>query len=232
MRVKLAALPILCAPMLLCLAQPALAAKAPDTWDGLMHVKSHKIQAVYLLPDADFRVYTKVIIDPPDIAFRKNWQREHGFAEDPGRPISNEDARDILEKAKAGFHKLFVEAYQKAGYQVVDQPGPDVLRLSTGVANLDVVAPDAMTAGRSWTFSRDAGGGTMVIEARDSRTGALLGRAVDARNMDESRVYLRNSVTNTADFEDLFARWAKLSADGLTELKALSPINADGMAKK
>ncbi|MGH6743731.1 uncharacterized protein DUF3313 [Novosphingobium sp. PhB57] len=230
MRARLSRYAVL--PLLLACAVPALAAKAPDTWDGLMHVKSSKIETVYLQPDADFRGYTKVMIDPAEIAFRKNWQREHGFAEDRGRPVSNEQARDILEQAKTGFHKLFVEAYQKAGYQVVDQPGSDVLRLSTAVVNLDVVAPDPMTAGRSWTFSRDAGGGTLVIEARDSRTGALLGRAVDSRSMEDSRAYLRNTVTNTADFEDLFAHWAKLSAAGLTELKSLSPINAEGMSKK
>src|SRR5688500_6188833 len=35
------------------------AAPPPATWDGLTHVKAKKVDAVYLLPGADFRGYTK-----------------------------------------------------------------------------------------------------------------------------------------------------------------------------
>jgi len=188
-------------------------------------VKSKKVQEVYLLPGADFRGYTKVIIDPPEIAFRKDWQREHGPSADPGNSISNSQVRDILEKAKTGFHTVFVDAYQKAGYQVVTEPGPDVLRISTAVVNLDIVAPDTMSAGMEWTFSKDSGGGTLVVEACDSATNALLGRAVDARVMEDMRPYLRNRASNYEDFRSLFERWAKLSAEGLGQLKQMSPIS-------
>ncbi|HUD29005.1 MAG TPA: DUF3313 family protein [Novosphingobium sp.] len=212
-------------------ATPAFAAKPPDTWDGLLHVPSKKLGAVYLQPNADFRGYTKVMLDPAEIAFRKNWQREHNSVTMAG-PVSNEDASRILARAKDGFQKLFVEAYQKAGYQVVDQSGPDVMRLSTAVLDLDVTAPDTMSPGRNYTFTQDAGSATLVLEARDSVTGAILGRAVDKRDMDDIRPYLRNSVTNNTDFEQLFASWAKKSAAGLDELKALSPINVDGIRSK
>jgi hypothetical protein len=76
------------------------------------------------------------------------------------------------------------------------------------------------------TFSRDAGAATLVIEARDSVTGALLGRAVDGRAVDDSPVARRNRVTNYADFSRLMETWAKNSVKGLDELKALSPIKA------
>jgi len=219
-------------PLLLSLATPVSAAAPPASWDGLSHVKSSKIQAVYLLPGADFRAYSKVMIDPPEFAFRKDWQREHNAGIDPSQNISNAQVRDILEQVKTGFHTLFVEAYQKAGYQVVSTPGADVLRISTAVVNLDVAAPDTMSAGMQWTFTSEAGGGTLVVEARDSTTGALLGRAVDARVMDDTRPYLRNRATNYEDFRDLFARWAKLSAEGLNELKLHSPLGADGKPQR
>ena len=35
------------------------AAKLPATWDGLVEVKAKKLAAVYLLPNADFRAYSK-----------------------------------------------------------------------------------------------------------------------------------------------------------------------------
>jgi len=219
-------------PILLLASTPVIGAKPPDTWEGLLRLHSNKMDAIYLLPDADFRSYTKVMLDPTQIAFRKNWQRDQNTQMDMGKHISNKEAQDILERAKTGFDRLFAEAYQKAGYQVVTAPGPDVLRVSTAVINLDVVAPDTMEAGRSWTFSREAGGATLVLEARDSTTGAVLGRAVDARSTGDSRPYLRDSVSNSSEFEDLFKRWAQLSANGLTELKARSPVDANGLARK
>lgn len=218
-------------PLLLMAATPAFSAKTPDTWDGLLHVPSKKMGAVYLQPSADFRTYTKVMLDPVEIAFRKNWERDHDSLSATGR-ISNEQAQRILDEAKTGFQKLFVEAYQKAGYQVVEQSGPGVLRLATAVVDLDVTSPDTMSAGRTWTFSKDAGSATLVLEARDSQTGAILGRAVDRRALDDVQPYIRNSVTNGAEFEQLFTSWAKKSAAGLDELKSLSPINVDGMRAK
>ena len=42
-----------------------------------------------------------------------------------------------------------------------------------------VTAPDTMQAGRSYTFTVEAGEATLALEARDSETGQLLGRAID-----------------------------------------------------
>lgn len=208
-------------------APPALAApaSAPATWDGLTKVPSKRMDAVYLLPGADFRTYTKVMMDPTEVAFRKNWVRDYN-ADAMGLEdrITSADAQKILDKTRTGFEEVFTKAYTDAGYQVVTTPGPDVLRLRTGVANLYVSAPDLQTAQRSRTYSREAGSATVILEVRDSETGALLGRAVDNRTTGDTGPFVRNSVTNRSDFERMFQRWAKISVDGLAELKAMSPI--------
>jgi hypothetical protein len=215
----------------LLLAVTPAAAETPTNWDGLLSVKAHHLDAVYLLPQADFRGYTKVMLEPTEVAFRKNWQRDTNQEIATGR-VSDEDARRVLEDARAGFEKVIQESYQKAGYQVVTSPGPDVLRVATAVVNLDLAAPDLMSAGRSKTWSREAGSATLVVEARDSLTGDLLGRAVDAQSTGDFGPYLRNSVTNASEFHDLFRRWGKVAADGLNELKTLSPIDASGKLVK
>ena len=208
-------------------ATTPLAAKQPATWDGLQLVKTRKIDAAYLLPQADFRGYAKVMLDPTEVAFRKNWQRDQNSGIGLDR-ISDQDARRILDQARAGFEKIFAKAYSDAGYEVVTAPGSDVLRVRTAVLNIDVSAPDRMSAGRTRTFSGDAGAATLVIEARDSLSGALLGRAVDADMVGDVGPYLRNSATNAGAFETTFTRWAEISVKGLAELKALSPIDANG----
>jgi hypothetical protein len=57
------------------LAPPALAAwwdSMPTTWDHLVRVESKNFGSVFVLPGADFRPYTKVMLDPTEVAFDKN----------------------------------------------------------------------------------------------------------------------------------------------------------------
>ena len=77
------------------------------------------------------------------------------------------------------------------------------------------------------TFANEAGEATLVLEVRDLQSGALMGRAVDRRLAGDTYVLMRNSVTNRSDFSRLFTDWAKESAAGLTELKALSAVGVE-----
>ena len=44
------------------------------------------------------------------------------------------------------------------------------------------------------------------------------------RTAGDTGPFMRNSVTNRADFSQLFERWAKISVEAMAELKAMSPI--------
>jgi hypothetical protein len=210
----------------------SLAADTPTSWDGLTQVKSKRLDAVFLLPDADFRTYTKVILDPPESAFRKNWVRDYNRSTSSlGGRVSEKEAQQALQKVSTGFAAVLAEEYQKGGYQVVTEPGADVIRIRTGVINLSVNAPDVPQAGRVTSYSQEAGQATLVVEVRDSVTNALLGRALDRRIAGDTGVYLRNSVTNWGDFRDLFKTWARASITGLNTLKEMSPINVQSIAK-
>lgn len=209
---------------LFALGTPAGSAE-PATWDGLTHVDSKKFDAVYLLPGADFRGYSKIMLDPTEVAFRKDWLRDYNQQQiSTLQQLSTADAQRILNRVRTGFEEVFEKTFAKAGYPIVTTPASDVLRVRTAVLNISVVAPDTMSPGISRTFSREAGGATVVVEVRDSLTGALLGRAIDSQTIGDDGSYLRNSVTNQADFERAFERWAKISVDGLAELKARSPL--------
>ena len=218
-----------CVALAVLLATPTVtAAKTPDTWDNLIKVKSKKLEAVYLLPNADFRPYTKVMLDPAEVAFRKNWQKDlNSSAVGLSGRITDSEAAAIATQARTGFEEIFAKAYADAGYQVVTTPGPDVLRLVTGVLNLSIDAPDT---GASRNFTAEAGEATVVIEVRDSLTNAVLGRAVDQREAGDLPG-LRTRASNRADFEELFKDWAKTSVHGLSELKAMSPIDAEGQPR-
>jgi hypothetical protein len=212
------------------IAAPADAKKPPDTWDGLLLVASKKFDVAYLAPGADFRVYNKVMIDPTEASFRKNWQKNfNAGVVSLDRRISDEEARKMLAAVQTGLQESFIEAYKAAGVQVVTTPGPDVLRLRTAVINLDVSAPDQMTMSRGANFSAEAGTATLVLEARDSMSGAVLARGVDQREVgDTGFMVRRTSVENRSDFERTFKAWAKLSIEALANIRSMPPIDSDG----
>ena len=224
--INLKTLPLLALAMWL---GTAIADEAPTNWDGLIEVKPRKMDAVFLMPGADFRPYTKVMIDPTDVAFHKDWMKNMNEpSRELSRRISQDEAAEILAAARSNFDDIFHEAFTKAGYAVVTAPGPDVLRVSTAVVNLYLNAPDTMSPGRSRTFTANAGEATLVIEVRDSPTNALLGRVVDRREtLDSGGMQMATSVSNLSDFRLLFKQWATTTAKGLDELKAHSPVPLD-----
>jgi hypothetical protein len=180
---------------------------------------------VYLAPGADFRTYHKVMLDPTEVAFEKNWKRDfNNQTRGLGRRVDDDDIQKAVTEGGRVATGIFADAFNKGGYPVVSAPGPDVLRIRTAVVNLRVNAPDIQTAGRSYNFAPEAGEATLILEARDSVTGALLGRVVDRRLAGDNSTALRNRVTNRADFRVLGKTWAKHSVDGLNNLKASSPM--------
>ena len=202
-----------------------VAAKPPTNWDGLVQVKAKRLDLVYLQPGADFRGYTKVILAPTELAFEKNWQRDQNRTSRAlSSRISDSDIQNALKQGVAAADDIFADAWTKGGYTIVTEPGPDVLRVNTGIVNIRVSAPDQRTAGRSYNFAGEAGSATLFVEARDSMTGALLGRAIDQKIAGDNSTAWRTSSSNRADFRAMAERWARASVRGIDELKSLSPI--------
>jgi len=223
------ALALACAP-----AAQAASKDLPAEWDGLVKVKAKRVDTAYLLPGADFREYRKIILDPTEVAVDKNWQKDFNRSSySGGSRISDADVQQLMTAVQGGFHDVFVKTFSKAGYEVVTAPGPDVMRIRPAVINVRVTAPDTMSVGRTRTYSREAGSATMVLELRDSVTNAVLGRAIDSREIgDTGFARIRNSATNRGDFEMEFRSWAEACLKGLEELKANSPVTAANAAAK
>src|SRR3954447_1038909 len=203
----------------------AVPAKAPASWDGLVLVQSKRLDLVYLEPGADFRGYSKIIVEPTEIAFAKNWQRDHNSGtRSLSSRVSNHELRDAIARGLVEASDIFSESWTRGGYAVVTEPGADVLRVKTSIVNIRVSAPDRPTAGRSHSFAGEAGSATLFVEARDSMTGALLGRAVDQEIAGDNTALWRTAVSNRADFRNMVENWATISVRGVSELKTLSPI--------
>ena len=202
------------------------AGQTPDSPDGLVKVTPRRMELAWLRPGADFRPYTKVIIDPTQVAFRPNWMKDYNLNAPVGNWVTQDVANKIMAAAQTNFDEILREAFRKAGYEVVTAPGPDVLRVNSGILDLDVTAPLGQnTVGVTWIIT--AGQAALIVEVRDGATNALLGRVADRRETQDLGRQLASSTTTLYDFRMLFSLWAGICTKALGELKSASPIPMD-----
>ena len=212
-----------CAFVSLCLGTAAMAKSAPANWDGLVQVPAKNVDLLYLRPGADFRQYKAIILAPTEVSFRKNWAKDLNRSRPGLNRVSDADVREAIDKAQDKLKSTFEKRFQQAGFQLVSAPAEDALRVLVGVANVDVAAPEMRSFGPNRVVSDQAGQATLVIEARDSLSGELLGRAIDHSSAGDTLMTWRTSSSNWADFEHLFDGWARVSAKGLQKLIASPP---------
>ena len=206
---------------------PAANAVLPPEMSDLVKVKSKRLAEVHLLPGTDFSGYKKVMIDPAQVSFNKNFLKgDTRSAELAKRRIPEDQVKAITEVARSGFGEIFEDAFKRAGSEIVKSPGADVVRLTPAIVNLYINAPEGGVATR--TYALNAGEATLVLAVRDSLSGALLGMALDKRETRSAMAgpVIANSVTNRGEFEVLFRRWADIAANGFTEIRQSPPVAA------
>lgn len=219
---KLHALLVLCITAIVAaVAAPTLAAgSAPD---GLVAVQAHDLDQLYLLPHADLAKYHKVLIEPAQISFRKDFNKNPqdilGFT----RRLSADEVKKIADDYAASLSEAVAQAFTTRGYEVTTAPGPDVLRLSPSAVDLFINAPNARPGGEFASYTQQADGqATLVLEARDAVSGALLSRVVDHRQADKviRTVTRATTVAENYWFENSFRAWATSCAK---EFEATTP---------
>jgi hypothetical protein len=152
------------------------------------------------------------------VAFRKDF--------DPSRTTSRlklgaKELEPLRERTGILVREEFSRELERGGYKVTEESGPDVLEVRARIADLYVNAPDTMEAGRSYSFTMNAGEMTLVLELRDSETGQVLARAFDRREARETgQLNWTTSVSNEADARDIARRWARILHQRLDAARA------------
>lgn len=189
-----------------------------DEWDGLVRRPGTRIDSVFVRPNVDVVGFTSVLLDPVQVSFASNWDPNQGVR-NPARRLNASDVAAIQSGLADMLRERFRADLASSGFKLVDEPGPDTLRVSAAIVNLYVTAPDTMSAGRSRTYTANSGQMTLVAELRDSVTGELLARAVDTqRGRQAGTMSFTNNVTNTADARRAIGVWATALVQGLNDL--------------
>jgi len=192
--------------------QPTLdtSADAQLSHDGLSPVKDTVVDKLWVRPDFDLRGYTKLLINPVGIQYRpvKSVSRV-------SRSRSTEFP--VTDSQKARLIKIIGEEFDKTlsqlkRYEIVDEPGPDVLVLKGAIVDVvSRVPPDR--PGRQEYYLSSIGEATLVIELLDSQSGAPLVRVVDRRAANQNGYTQRSSgPMNAAQIRQVAGYWARLLA--------------------
>ena len=212
---------------LVCVSIPLVYAREapPETTpEGLVLQKSTNSRVSYVKPGATFAQYNRVAILEPLVEIEKDWQKDYNSSRLglEGR-VTDKDIERMKTGLAAEFMKVFTRELQdKGGYQVVDTAAPDVLLLRPALLNVEVNAPDIMTAGINATVVRSAGQMTLFLELWDSQTNTLLARIMDAEADMDSFAKQANRVTNVQAADRILGSWAHELRVRLDEIKGKS----------
>lgn len=189
--------------------------------DGLHLMKNTKLRAVYMKPGANLEEYDKVALLACYVAFNKDWQRNYNDQSmDLMDRVTDQDMKNIRDKLAAEFNKVFTEVLTKGGHEMVTEGGTGVLIVQPAIVNLEITAPDLMSAGMEQNFSADAGQMTLYMQLYDGKTGDIIARIIDPEAAGDEAFEVRNSVTNMADAERVLRRWATILSNHLETVSA------------
>lgn len=181
----------------------------PPTWEGMKRVDRPGLDAVYLREGASLAKYKKVMLDPVEVSFDKNWDPKRQSSILSQGQVDTQRIRKDLAKLARDVTKRELE--RKNGHPLVEEPGDDVLRVRAQIVDLYINAPDTRTPGTR-TYVMNAGEMTLVADLYDSQTNALIGHVIDRRRgMDQGPwdLQIANSVTNAAEADRILSIWAR-----------------------
>lgn len=193
--------------------------------DGLHLVKDTKMTIVYAEPGADLGVYKRIMLLTPEVAFRKNWERDQKSGS--ASKTSRINTKGIKKKLAEEFETIFTEVLVNGGYELVDEAAEDVLLIRPSIVNLDVISPEKHGSGRSSNYARSAGEMTLYIELFDSETGDIIVKAIDRRidNENDAGFYTwKTSSSNKQAAARILTGWANILLDALTEAESTAPL--------
>ena len=153
----------------------------------------------------NWKKYTKLMIDPVAVRLA------------PGAKKYDIPPQD-LQKLAEMFRTEAVAAVRDA-YPVVDQPGPDVMRIRAAIT--DANPSDALmnvVSAAAIFMPIDMGGASMETEFLDSMTGERLAAAVDKKSGSMANPIDMGAYTKWGHAKKAFQQWAKELRDNMDEI--------------
>jgi hypothetical protein len=188
------------------------------TPDGLYRIRTWGSMAsrVYVRPGVDLGRYDKVILDPVVMRYGLGTTRELGAEKQRTVERTFQDVlRSQLEKSTV--------------YQLVEAPGPDVLRVDAELLDVVISAPQQPMTPDSDFYVQQSGAMTLGLALSDSLTRTVLVRAYDRQAVGSAGgfAYRSDSGANLANARHVFQQWAMRLRSSLDHVRAIPPLPAE-----
>jgi hypothetical protein len=191
------------------------AAKAPETsFDGLQRVESKRFALAWVREGADLSGYTKLLVLPAEISYKSKPTRQRRA--DDNFELNDSQMKRLRKSLRDAFKEQLVD---KGGWQVVEEPGPDVLLVRGGLIDMIAHVPPT-TAGRSNVYLDSFGEATLVIELYDSQSHQILARIADRDAAEPPGNRMGWDMEAPAEVRRMFNAWAKRFREALDAAKA------------
>lgn len=181
----------------------------------------------YIDTSANLRPYDKVMIDPVKLVLAPGADTAH---------VRPEVMKGLSEAIRMEFVGALLSDYQVgvgvlSGYRIVNQPGPDVIRVRLAITGIQPVSPnltatDFIPIKAVFNVARDAAGNapqvaelTAEAEVLDP-TGRVVAEAVSTRKSDKTLPQGENITWK--DLQGITASWSKGFRQQLDKLRGYS----------
>ena len=179
--------------------------------DGLQRVDISLFDELYVAPGVSLANYKRVMIDPIEITFKKDWRKQHPDLSDRDFEVFRDELARLLRE------KLVTELAH-GGYTLAEAPDKDVLRLRPSIEKADFAGPEP--AGDKQTLAYSDGEMTLRVQGFDGPSGALIARAKDFEEDNETRILERaDRITAYYNAQKMFTKWAEALRSALDVAK-------------
>jgi hypothetical protein len=169
--------------------------------DGLQLVPTSLIDELYVAPGVSLANYRRVMLDPIEVSFKKDWRKQHP-------DLKDRDVEALKTRLADMLREKLVAELARGGYTIAEAPDKDVLRLRPSIEKVDLAAPEGASDKR--TFVHSKGQMTLRVLGFDAPSGALVARAKDFdEDPVKSGLERADRVTTNFAVLQIYERWAQ-----------------------
>lgn len=180
---------------------------------GLQRAQVPGLGLAYVRPGVSLAGYDRVLLEPVDVAFRRDW---HPYRTGSWIPLGPDEREALRSEVARSVQQAFANGLPQRGLAAAGEAAPGVLRLKLRVVDLYLNNPSIPTAGRSRVLAVSSGEMTLLAELSDARTGEVLLRAGDWQDMrNTGRLLPSNDIRTGWDVDRVAQGWAASLADAL-----------------
>ncbi len=166
-----------------------------DDYSRLAQSAGDKSMLEWYREDWDWKRYKKVMIDPLQLCLHPDSK---------SAKIPEEKLNELIKT----FRQIVIDNVKEA-YPVVEQPGPDVLRVRAAITDIQCVSPTLNVATMaSIGVPLDMGGAAIETEFIDAASGEVIGMVVDGKKGTPIDLDL-DAFDSTGHARGAFKEWAK-----------------------